>query len=242
MGIFQHKQPDEDIEAEGALHFFDDYFREELRTRGREYFEKVIDDNATLLKKDLDATVANVDAELKEHVTNQLDAAVAQISTKITEQIESQFVEYGKAMKDAQDQGLQSLNQKAQALQEQHQQLSSTLQKSISNQEVMLAGVFNKNMARITATTEAQDAALQSLNQTVQMLQQQSQQMMQALQANVASQETMLVNVFEQNMAQIIEHYLLGALGDQYDLKAQLPSIIKQMEANKEAIVDDMKL
>ncbi|MCU1441841.1 MAG: hypothetical protein JWP85_2838, partial [Rhodoglobus sp.] len=208
----------------------------------REYFEKVIDDNATLFKKDLDATVSGVDTELKEHITTQLDATVAQISTKISEQIETQFVEYGKAMKEAQDAGLQSLNQKAQALQEQHQQLSSTLQKSISNQEVMLTGVFNKNMARITATTAAQDAALQSLTQTVQVLQQQSQQMLQAMQASVASQEKMLVDVFEQNMAQIIEHYLLGALGDQYDLKSQLPSIIKQMEANKQAIVDDMKL
>jgi hypothetical protein len=52
----------------------------------------------------------------------------------------------------------------------------------------------------------------------------------------------MLVTAFESNMAQIVEHYLLGALGDQYDLKAQLPSIIKQMEANKDVIVEDMKL
>ena len=43
-------------------------------------------------------------------------------------------------------------------------------------------------------------------------------------------------------MAQVVEHYLLGALGDQYDVKAQLPSIIKQLEDNKQVIVDDMKL
>ena len=43
-------------------------------------------------------------------------------------------------------------------------------------------------------------------------------------------------------MAAIVERYLLGALGDQYDLKAQLPAIIKQMEENKQAIADDMKL
>ena len=43
-------------------------------------------------------------------------------------------------------------------------------------------------------------------------------------------------------MARIIEHYLLEALGDQYDLKAQLPAIIQQLETNKQAIVDDMKL
>jgi hypothetical protein len=240
MGLFQHKQPDE--EADGALHFFDDYFREELRKRGREYFEKVIDDNATLLKKDLDATVAHVNSELDEHITEQLDGTVAQINAKIAEQLDAQFAEYGKAMKTAQDDAVKGLNQRAQTLQEQHQQLSSTLQKSIANQEVMLNGVFNKNMARITAVADAQDAALQSLNRTVKALEEQNQQLSTTLQTTVANQEAMLVTVFEQNMAQIIEHYLLGALGDQYDLKAQLPSIIKQMEANKQEIVDDMKL
>jgi len=58
----------------------------------------------------------------------------------------------------------------------------------------------------------------------------------------VASQEEMLVGAFQSNMAAIVEHYLLGALGDQYDLKAQLPAIIKQMDENKKAIVDDMQL
>jgi hypothetical protein len=43
-------------------------------------------------------------------------------------------------------------------------------------------------------------------------------------------------------MAVVVEHYLLGALGEQYDMKAQLPMIIKQMDANKKAMMDDMKL
>ena len=62
------------------------------------------------------------------------------------------------------------------------------------------------------------------------------------LQKNVADQQNMLVDSFQDNMAAIVENYLLGALGDQYDLKAQLPAIIKQMEDNKQAIVDDMRL
>ena len=52
----------------------------------------------------------------------------------------------------------------------------------------------------------------------------------------------MMVDSFQDNMAQIVEHYLLGALGDQFDIKSQLPSIIKQLEENKQAIADDMKL
>ena len=66
--------------------------------------------------------------------------------------------------------------------------------------------------------------------------------MAETLEANAAKQQEILAKAFEENMAQVIEHYLLGALGDQYDLKAQLPAIIKQMEENKQAIVDDMKL
>jgi hypothetical protein len=240
VGLFQHKQTED--EADGALHFFDDYFREELRNKGRQYFEKVIDDDAALFKKDLDGIVTEVSDQLKGHVVNRLDGTVSQINTEITNQIETQFVEYGKAMKEAQDEAVKTLTQKAQTLQEQHQELSATLQKSISNQTVMLNSVFQQNMARIAAIKDAQDAALQSLTTSVQGLEQQYQQVSATLQQNVANQETMLVNAFESNMAQIIEHYLLGALGDQYDLKAQLPSIIKQMEANKQAIVDDMKL
>ena len=43
-------------------------------------------------------------------------------------------------------------------------------------------------------------------------------------------------------MAKIIEHYVLLSLGDQFDLKAQLPYIIKQMETNKQNIIEDMRL
>jgi hypothetical protein len=40
----------------------------------------------------------------------------------------------------------------------------------------------------------------------------------------------------------VVEHYLVGALGDQYDLKTQLPSILASLEENKQTIVDDVKL
>jgi hypothetical protein len=89
---------------------------------------------------------------------------------------------------------------------------------------------------------EAQDAALKWLNQSAQALNDQYQTINTTLQKNVAAQQEMLVSGFQSNMAAIVEHYLLGALGDQYDLKAQLPAIIKQMEENKQAIADDMKL
>jgi hypothetical protein len=50
------------------------------------------------------------------------------------------------------------------------------------------------------------------------------------------------MQTYEENMAKIIEHYVLEALGDQFDLKAQLPYIVAQMEANKQNMAEDMRL
>src|SRR6478752_7559755 len=107
MGLFQQKQPakkslDEEI-TDNEQHFFDEYFREELRNHGRWYFEKVISENGTLFKKELDATVERVNGEVKEHLTKQVDSMVekigADLSAHVTSKIDEQVAEHGKAMK-----------------------------------------------------------------------------------------------------------------------------------------------
>lgn len=231
MGLFQHKQQPQknapiDETSDGIQKFFDGYFQE-LRERGQEYFDRVVDDSSAQFKQELDAAVAHASTELKEHIAAQLDKQAADNS---------------QAMKDAQDVLLDSLRNSSEVFEQQYQQLGASLQKVVAHQQATLAKVFEETNAEIIAMKDAQNAALQSLNGSIQALQQQQQQIGETLQKNVTQQEAVLVAAFEQNMAQVIEHYLLGALGDQYDLKAQLPSIIKQMEANKEAIVDDMKL
>lgn len=235
-----------DDDASDQQHFFDEYFREELRNHGRWYFEKVIGENGELFKKDLESTISQVNLELKEHVTKQLDSAIAQINIDlkehVTKQIDDKFVEYTRTMKEAQDAALDTITKSAESLRAQHQTLAESLQKNAAEQETMLHTVFDENRARITSMSDAQNSALQWLNHSAQTLQEQYQQISATLQKNVVAQETMLVDAFQNNMAQVVEHYLLGALGDQYDVKAQLPSIIKQMEENKQDIADDMKL
>lgn len=137
---------------------------------------------------------------------------------------------------------LKSLQESVQSSEKQTTQLSQTFEAAVTEQQQQLTKVFDATTARIEATKQAQDAALATLNQSAQALSEQHQQLSQTMQKSVADQETMLVDVFEDNMAQVIEHYLLGALGDQYDMKAQLPLIIGQMKQNKQAIMDDMKL
>jgi len=249
MGLFQHKQSKKMTAEEAAIAeqlFFDENFREELRNHGRLYFEKVLTENGALFKQDLDATVMQITIDLKEHLIKQLDVTIQEVNAElkehVTKQLDEQFLNYGKAIKDAQDIALESLNRSAESLQAQNQELSDTIKKNIVAQEETLSKASQENLSRLAAMKDAQDTAVKSLESSAQTMQEQYQQLSGSMQKNLADQESALVNVFEQNTAQIIEHYLLGALGDQYDLKAQLPSIIQQMEANKQAIVDDMKL
>jgi uncharacterized protein YbjQ (UPF0145 family) len=162
-----------DIAEEDATHLFNKEFREELRNRGRLRFEKIIDENAMFLKQDLDMTISQLNDYMKQQISSKLD---------------SEFAAYAKAMKEAQELALASLQKTA-------------------------------------ADIEAQRAALSD-----------------AMQNDVAQREAALLKVYEENMAKIVEHYVLQALGDQFDLKSQLPYIIQQVEANKQNIIEDMRL
>jgi paraquat-inducible protein B len=253
VGLFQKQQqptqsPDQQVD--GAVnHLFDEALREELRQRSHAYFEQVINDTAALFKQDLDATVAHINTELTQQITRQLDEQATEIARANTElrqtitgQFEEQFAQFNQTIQGSQNLALETLNRSAQALEEQHKQLSVELQKSIANQDAVMVKASETNMARITEMTDAQVAALEWLNRSVQTLQEQHEQLRAVLEQDVIKQEELIISSFQDNMAQIIEHYLLGALGDQYDLKAQLPAIIKQMDENKQAIADDMKL
>lgn len=92
------------------------------------------------------------------------------------------------------------------------------------------------------AMKEAQDLALATLKKTAEEVEAQRVQLADALKKDVAEREIALLKVYEENMAKIVEHYVLQALGDQFDLKTQLPYIIAQMEANKANIMEDMRL
>ena len=228
MALFERKKKTAiDTAADKAELFFDESFRGELRTRGRLYFEKVINENAALFKEDLDATISHVYIDLKDHLTKQLD---------------QQFADYAKTMRQAQDEAMRQLNNSVQDLQKQHDELGEQLKKSIEYQEAMLTSVFDKSKSQIDSMSHSQEEALQSLTEAVQAVQHQRDTLGQTLDQVVAAEKETLTKAYQDNAALIIEHYLLGTLGDQYDMKAQLPGIIKQMEENKQTIVDDIKL
>jgi len=162
-----------DKALEESESLFNKEFHEELRNRGRLHFEQVVNENAMFLKQDLDMTIAEMNEYLKKTITAKLD---------------QEFADYAKAMKEAQELAIASLQKSANAVEEQRKLMIQTLEK------------------------------------------------------DRADREALLIKTYEENMSKIVEHYILEALGDQFDLKAQLPFIITQMEANKAKIVEDMRL
>lgn len=250
VGLFQRKndvaKSPKEKATDAVVEIIDENFQKELLNYGRSYFENIINEAGALFKQDLNTTIGQVNIQLQDHVTKQLDIAIAQVNVElkdhVAKQIEGQFAKYNSEMKEAQDTALKSLTDNSEQLQAEYNDLRTMLQKNVADQKVTLTNVFEENKVRIAEMKEAQNLALKSLNDSAEALKQQYAQINETLEKNVAHQQEVLVGAFENNMGRIIENYLLGALGDQYDLKAQLPSIIKQMEENKQTIVDDMKL
>lgn len=301
MGLFQNKhhsdkKSQDDPIAEAVTEIFDEDFRKEMRSFGREYFKRVIEENAASFKRDLDATVSQMNTELKQYMTKQLDATIENVNAEMRAQLDKRLEENDRLARDAQDLAVQSLNRNAQALHEKYQQLAQALEQTIATQEATMIGVFEENKAlltnaqndqetvlksleesaktageqaktvrerleqtiteqeaklaaafeqsnaRMSETETAQKDALKALNDSAKTLRENYRELSDTLQKNVSEQEDILIGAFQNNMAQVVEHYIMGALGEQYDMKAQLPLIIKQMETNKQAIMDDMKL
>jgi len=251
MGLFSNSKPvqkrtSSDGPSQSDRNFISKAIRKELREHAREYLEKALADNVAHFKRDLHVTVDEINTELKDHVTKRVDATIDDINTElrkhITKQLDDQLTEYKKALKGAQDVALQSVIRSAQVVREQHERLSETLQKDIADQKLTFAETFRANKTKLDKLHETQEAALTSISATAAQLEEQHQHLDNLVEKNIDKQKAVLVKAFDENMASVVEHYLLEALGEQYGLKSQLPAIIKQMEANKQAMVDDITL
>ena len=89
--------------------------------------------------------------------------------------------------------------------------------------------------------TDAKQLALESINKTQEAIEQQRQVMGQQLVQELEAEKQRLVKRFEDNMADIVNHYVLVAIGDQIDLNDQLEFILSDLESNKEALLQDLK-
>jgi hypothetical protein len=88
--------------------------------------------------------------------------------------------------------------------------------------------------------TDAKQLALESISKTQEAVEQQRQSMTAQLTEEITQEKARVVKRFEDNMADIVNHYVLGAVGDQIDLNDQLEFILADLEANKQIIIQDI--
>lgn len=88
---------------------------------------------------------------------------------------------------------------------------------------------------------DAKQIALGSIEKTITTIEQQRQFMEQQMQAQAQANKQRMIKQFEADMAGIINHYVIGAIGSQIDLSDQLEYILAELEANKQAIIEDVK-
>ena len=88
--------------------------------------------------------------------------------------------------------------------------------------------------------TDAKNMAIDSINKTQDAIEQQRQLLSKQVQEQINKDKDRLITNFENNMAQVINHYVLEAIGNQIDLNDQLDFIISNLEANKKAIIEDI--
>lgn len=89
--------------------------------------------------------------------------------------------------------------------------------------------------------SDAKKLALDSIDKTISTIEQQRQFLQTQLQTQSEAQKAKIIESFEVEMAGIINHYVVKAIGNQIDLSDQLDYILAELEANKTAIVEDIK-
>lgn len=91
-----------------------------------------------------------------------------------------------------------------------------------------------------SAIGDAKQLAVESIEKTKTAIDEQRQAMSAQLEKEIAAEKVRRIALFEDNMAQVINHYVLAAVGNQIDLNDQLEYILGELEANKQAIVQDV--
>lgn len=88
---------------------------------------------------------------------------------------------------------------------------------------------------------DAKQLAIESIQKTNTAIDEQRQQLGVQLQQQIEAEKQHIIARFEEHMADIVNHYVVAAVGDQIDLTDQLEYILSDLEANKTAIIEDIK-
>jgi len=107
------------------------------------------------------------------------------------------------------------------------QEITKTLQEEFSKYEQSI--------------DDAKQLAIDSIEKTRTAVEEERKILSDNLKKQYEAERQALLERFQANMAEVVNHYVLDAVGNQIDLTEQLEYIVGQLEANKAAIVEDIK-
>jgi hypothetical protein len=107
------------------------------------------------------------------------------------------------------------------------QEISKTLQEEFGKYEQSI--------------NDAKQLAISSIEKTQLAIEEERQILHTNLEKEFQAERERLVKRFEDNMAEIINHYVLDAVGGEIDLNDQLEYILGELQANKAVIVEDIR-
>ncbi|HSX33624.1 MAG TPA: hypothetical protein VLF91_04790 [Candidatus Saccharimonadales bacterium] len=91
-----------------------------------------------------------------------------------------------------------------------------------------------------SAITDAKQLAIESIEKTKTAIEEERQGLVDQLEREVAEEKDRRVKQFDERMAQIVNHYVLAAIGSQIDLNDQLDYILSELETHKADIIEDI--
>lgn len=106
-------------------------------------------------------------------------------------------------------------------------QISQDLKKAFANYE--------------SAISDAKQMAVDSIEKTKATIDEQRQILTKQLEQEVSNEKARRIKRFEEDLAEVVNHYVLDAIGNQIDLNDQLEYILGELEANKKALLEDIK-
>lgn len=87
---------------------------------------------------------------------------------------------------------------------------------------------------------DAKEVAIDAIEKTKQAVEDNRVTLLKQLEQEFAEEKAREIKRFDENMTDVINHYLVAAIGDQIDLSDQFEYIIANLEANKKAIIQDL--
>lgn len=118
--------------------------------------------------------------------------------------------------------------------------LRQAMKNDVDQQALQLKAAYQENIETTTDLKHEQAAAIAALQQTVASLNEQQGVLQRLITDAVARQKALATEIIDENMARIVEHYLVEALGERSSLVKDLPNILERMEENKHDMMEDM--